>query len=95
MHMNCNKLTCKECNETFTKKYQLKAHMAIHNPVLYKCDQCTKSYTNLTKFKKHKISHEQGGKQYPCNVSGCNEVFTKWMLLCAHIKTQHVNGKYI
>ncbi|OAD52599.1 Transcription factor IIIA [Eufriesea mexicana] len=91
MHMNCDKLTCKECNETFTKKYQLKAHMTIHNPVFYKCDQCTKSYTSLTKFKKHKTSHEQGDKQYPCNMPGCNEVFIKWMLLCAHIKTQHVN----
>ncbi|KAK9305358.1 hypothetical protein QLX08_003611 [Tetragonisca angustula] len=91
MHRNYNKLTCKECNLTFVKKYQLEIHMAEHNPVVYKCSECDKSFENLKKFKKHKSYHEKGGKQYPCSVSGCNEVFKKWLLLCAHMKTQHVS----
>ncbi|CAL7944985.1 unnamed protein product [Xylocopa violacea] len=84
------KLTCKKCNETFTKRYQLKIHMLTHDSVTHKCDQCSKSFTNFVKFKRHKASHEQGAKQYPCTVAGCNEVFGKWVLLCAHRKTQHV-----
>ncbi|XP_033348982.1 zinc finger protein 431-like [Bombus vosnesenskii] len=91
MHTNHDKLTCKECNETFVKKYQFKIHMAEHNSVLYKCDECNKSFKNITKFKRHKAYHEEGGKQYPCSMPGCNEVFKKWLLLCAHKKTQHVN----
>nr|XP_003703409.1 PREDICTED: zinc finger protein 845 [Megachile rotundata]XP_012140845.1 PREDICTED: zinc finger protein 845 [Megachile rotundata] len=84
------KLTCKECNASFTKKYQLAAHKATHNPVLYKCEKCNKSFTNPTKFKNHKATHEKL-KQYPCTRSGCNEVFENWILFQSHLKTQHVN----
>ncbi|CAD1471145.1 unnamed protein product [Heterotrigona itama] len=91
VHMNYDKLTCKECNFTFAKKYQLKIHMAEHNRVLYKCSECDKSFINPKKFKIHISYHEKGGKQYPCSIPGCNEVFQKWMFLCAHMKTQHVS----
>ncbi|XP_060831689.1 zinc finger protein 813-like isoform X2 [Bombus pascuorum] len=83
MHINPDKITCKECNETFEKKYQLKIHMAKHNSVSHKRDERNKS-------SKKKTYHDQRGKQYPCSMPGCNEVFKKWLHLCAHKKTQHV-----
>lgn len=69
--------------------------MTTHSPVVYKCDECNKSFTNPTKYKRHKTTHKEGSKKYPCTMPGCNEVFAKWLLYCAHLKTQHVNGKYI
>ncbi|XP_043801032.1 zinc finger protein 888-like [Apis laboriosa] len=85
-----DRLTCKKCNETFIKKYQLKIHMTTQHLVSYKCNECNKNFTNLTKFKRHESSHKKSDKQYSCNMPECNEVFKKWLLLCAHIKTQHV-----
>lgn len=85
-----SKLTCKECNATFAKKYQLKAHMAVHASILYTCDQCNKKFVNIVKFERHKKSHEKARKEYPCTMPECNEVFGKWQLLWAHLKTQHV-----
>ncbi|KAK1128445.1 hypothetical protein K0M31_002909 [Melipona bicolor] len=89
MHMNYNKFACKECNLTFVKKHQLEIHMAKHNPVVYKCSECDKSFENLKKFKRHKSYHEKA-KQYPCSISGCNKVFKKWLLLYTHVKNQHL-----
>ncbi|KOC61939.1 Transcription factor IIIA [Habropoda laboriosa] len=85
-----NKLVCQECNETFAKKYQLKAHVAIHSSISYTCDQCNKNFKDCKKFDRHKTNHEKGRKRYPCTMPECNEVFEKWVLLCAHIRTQHV-----
>lgn len=90
-----DRLTCKKCNETFIKKYQLKIHMTTQHLVSYKCNECNKNFTNLTKFKRHESTHKKSDKQYSCNMPECNEVFKKWLLLCAHIKTQHVLGKYL
>ena len=94
MHGDRSKLTCKECNETFAKKYQLATHMSIHTGQLYNCDQCNKSFTNMNKFKRHKTSHEEGKKVYPCTAPGCGQVFGKWLLLCAHAKTHVFNCKF-
>ena len=81
------KLTCKICNESFTKKYQLATHMATHGSVSYICEKCGKSFISNPKLKRHRKIHE---KRYPCTVPGCNEVLEKWLLLRAHLKTQHV-----
>lgn len=87
-----NSLTCKVCNLRFTKKYQFATHMETHSSEeLYKCEICQKTYTGKIKFKQHKRTHEASKKIYPCTVSGCTEVFQKWALRCAHLKTQHVN----
>ncbi|XP_053976200.1 zinc finger protein 320-like [Hylaeus anthracinus] len=91
VHKN-GKLTCKECNAVFTKKYHLATHMTTHTGVLHKCDECNKSFTDFRKFKRHKENHKSEQKLYPCTVSGCSEVFGKWALLCAHRRTQHVNN---
>lgn len=95
MHGDSGKLTCKECNETFTKKYQLAAHMSMHTGELHKCDHCNKSFTNVRKYKRHCVSHTEGTKTFPCTVEGCTEVFNKWHLFHAHLKTQHVICMYL
>ncbi|XP_033322804.2 uncharacterized protein LOC117218488 [Megalopta genalis] len=89
-HRDRDKLTCKECNLTFTKKYQLATHMSVHTGELHKCDQCNKSFTNFRQYKRHNKSHQEGTKTYPCTVSGCTDVFTKWRQYCVHQRTQHV-----
>ncbi|XP_076231485.1 uncharacterized protein LOC143177462 [Calliopsis andreniformis] len=86
-HSNNSKLTCKECNETFAKKYQLATHMSKHTGELHKCDKCNKSFVHIRTFKKHKAAHEVRNKSYPCTVPECNEVFEKWLQLCAHMET--------
>lgn len=90
MHRDIEKLTCKECKQVFPKKYQLQRHMTEHCTP-HTCEVCNKSFQNVTKFNRHKKSHEPGNKQYPCPVLGCTEVFGKWLFLQAHVKTQHVN----
>jgi len=84
------KLSCKECGETFNKKYQFVKHQAVHStPTIYKCSKCTKSYLNFARFNRHQKTHE---KRYPC--SKCSEEFDKWLLLRAHTKAKHVTGMY-
>ncbi|XP_043256004.1 zinc finger protein 317-like, partial [Colletes gigas] len=90
MHGDHGKLTCTECGQTFTKKYHLATHMITHTGVKHKCDQCNRSFTNIRTFKRHKENHVTRKKRYSCTVSGCSEIFEKWLLLCAHLKTQHV-----
>ncbi|XP_029168768.1 zinc finger protein 184-like isoform X2 [Nylanderia fulva] len=91
MHNKDKKIFCKECGESFSKKNQLAEHETIHfGSITYKCDKCVKSFTNITKFKQHKKAHEKPPKCYPCPVSGCSEVFDKWLLLCAHRRAKHV-----
>ncbi|KMQ91050.1 putative zinc finger protein 813 [Lasius niger] len=93
MHSKDKKVFCKECGESFSKKYQLAEHQTIHfGSITYKCDKCAKSFANVTKFKKHKKIHEKDPKRYPCPVSECSEVFDKWLLLCAHRRTKHVTN---
>lgn len=92
VHSDHNVLTCNECNAVFNRKRQLIHHMIKHfGSVSYKCGTCNKMYINLTRLKRHEISHEKGEKSYPCPMPQCSEVFNKWALLCKHKKTQHVN----
>lgn len=90
MHSNCSKLTCKMCNQTFNKKYQLAAHMSEHTGELHKCDKCNKCFVNFTKFTRHKMGHEVT-KSYACTVPDCTKVFGKWVQLRAHMK---MHSKY-
>lgn len=86
------KISCKECNETFNKKHQFVKHQAIHSAsMIYKCDKCNKSYQNHRIFKRHQKIHE---KTYPCPVSGCSEVFDRWLLLRKHRQIKHVTRQY-
>lgn len=93
MHSKDKKMDCKECGESFNKKHQLTEHQTIHfGPMIYKCEKCDKNFTNVNKFKRHKKEHEKDPKRYPCPVSGCSEVFDKWLLLCAHRRAKHVTS---
>lgn len=93
MHSKDKKIECKECGESFNKKHQLAEHQTIHfGPMIYKCDKCDKNFTNINKFKRHRKEHEKDPKCYPCSVSGCSEVFDKWLLLCAHRRAKHVTS---
>ncbi|XP_039307596.1 MDS1 and EVI1 complex locus protein EVI1-A isoform X1 [Solenopsis invicta] len=80
-------LFCKECDLTFSKKYQLNKHLAQHLGLRgpYKCDKCNISYMSGYRFRLHKMMHE---KRYPCPVSGCSEVFDQCVLMRKH-KAKH------
>lgn len=91
VHGTNNSLMCKLCNVSFTKKYQYARHMETHSTELYKCEVCNKTYVGKVKFWRHKKTHDKSKKNYPCTVSDCAEVFQKWAMLCAHLKTKHVN----
>lgn len=89
------RISCKECNEAFNKKHQLVKHQTVvHSiaPTIYKCDKCTKSYQNHTRFKRHQETHKK--KSYPCPEPGCSKVFDKWPLLRTHRKMQHITRGY-
>nr|XP_012215527.1 PREDICTED: transcription factor IIIA-like [Linepithema humile] len=91
MHSEDKKLVCKECGETFNKKHQFAQHKTIHfGPVIYTCDKCNHSFTNISKFKKDQKRHEKAARDYVCTEPGCLEVFDKWIQLCVHRKTKHV-----
>ncbi|XP_032668317.1 zinc finger protein 28-like [Odontomachus brunneus] len=84
------KIICEECGTVFNKKFDLAKHCNIvhFKSTIHKCDKCPKSFGNINKLKRHKKNHE---KTYPCQISGCSEVFCKWYLLRKH-QTEHKNS---
>ncbi len=54
----------------------------------FKCDQCTKSYDNPHKLKRHSIrAHGREGDQFPCEK--CGELFKLKSTLWRHVRNYH------
>lgn len=85
--------TCPVCNVTFQYKYphlskgKLKNHMKKHEGVIYKCDECEKTFNNPINLKMHKRGMHN--KEFLC--SDCGKTFYNRPNLERHIAAIHWN----
>lgn len=78
---------CKECNEKFTTKAELRKHTIIHeNHRLFFCDSCKLLFDELQDFEEHTLLHP-AGKPHACNK--CDLSFFTGNQLTAHVISRH------
>ncbi|XP_034247070.1 uncharacterized protein LOC117648600 [Thrips palmi] len=79
------KFQCPHCDKKFSKNRQLRFHIAEHNgdPPL-RCEQCNAGVFSDRDLKRHMRTH----KQYVCDVSGCDKVFSTYPAFHKH-KAEH------
>ncbi|XP_061661091.1 general transcription factor IIIA, b [Syngnathoides biaculeatus] len=81
--------THQDCPSSFTKKYQLKAHMGQHQGLLPFCchfDGCAREFPSLGKLKHHENLH----KGYPCEDKLCPFLGKTWSEYQKHRKEHRV-----
>lgn len=83
-HLKEKMYGCKDCDEKFYRKSQLKIHVTKHTGVFpYNCPECGKGSINLKSHEHHMVGH----KSYPCTI--CGETLNKWSQLMVHRKEVH------
>lgn len=83
-HMKEKMYGCKDCDERFYRKNQLKVHSTKHSGVFpYNCPKCGKGSINLKQHEHHMVGH----KSYECTV--CGEILSKWSQLLVHRRDMH------
>ncbi|VVC93635.1 unnamed protein product [Leptidea sinapis] len=82
---------CAICEEDFHSQWNLKKHLAIHTSKkkLYTCADCSRTYSTLSSFKTHQITHSTD-RPYPCNF--CSKRFKRFQELRFHIN-KHTGEK--
>lgn len=85
------KCTFEGCDKSFGTKTQLKLHVTgVHQPVIYSCEYCGKSFTKEQTFKAHvQINHL--GLRYRCVFPYCDLIYSGKDKLKRHMKTAHAN----
>ncbi|CAI7571231.1 unnamed protein product [Penicillium pancosmium] len=75
-------LRCQYCGKEFTRLYNLKSHLLVHqNNLRFPCDYCQKSFVRKSDFNRHMKSHT-GEKKWVCG--GCDKAFARSETLKAH-----------
>nr|CAD7432389.1 unnamed protein product [Timema monikensis] len=78
--------SCTYCNNTFSKRRQLSAHIFTHTGVPpFRCDRCDIGCASEYELKRH----QRGHKTHTCTVTGCNLTFDLWTQLRKHAKLEH------
>lgn len=97
------------CTKKFKDKISMRKHLYTHGPKVHTCNECNKSYYNLSQLKKHMSVHS-GQKPFgvrfkfiktffllylffQCTFAGCNKRFTNNSTLKSHMRTH--KGKRI
>ncbi|XP_050681359.1 zinc finger protein 782-like [Leptidea sinapis] len=75
---------CSICNRVFHSQWNLKKHLAIHTSKkkLYTCADCSRTYSTLSSFKTHQITHSTD-RPYSCNF--CSKRFKRFQELRYHM----------
>lgn len=82
------KYTCQECQQSFTRKFNLTTHMSRHaNKKPHACDKCEKSFVLNSELTLHKKLHNS---QHQCRV--CDKVFAAPSKLKNHLRI-HTNER--
>ncbi|XP_026288372.1 uncharacterized protein LOC113213498 isoform X1 [Frankliniella occidentalis] len=79
------KFPCPHCDQSFPKNKQLRYHIAEHDgqPPL-RCAKCNAGAYTDNMLRRHMRSH----KEYPCDVPGCEQVFSNYSAFRKH-KNEH------
>ena len=90
------KKACEHCEKHFASKHALTLHKkSSHTEVALKCDQCGKTFQNLTSKEKHERNHQRESCnifRYFCEM--CPKKYTQLNGLQYHIKSVHQNIKH-
>ena len=83
--------TCDQCPGTFTLKESVGRHKkTVHQKILpHKCNICDKSFANMSKLKRHKISHDNTDKTNSFKCKQCEKVYNISDNLRRHIRNNH------
>lgn len=80
---------CTLCDKSFSRKYRLKDHMAVHTgEYRFKCAICEKGFNHMLKFNRHKTIHQKK------KCEDCSKEFEKWSELVSHRRTAHQNTEF-
>lgn len=100
-HMNPQKITCKECNETFRDRFHLhrhrrKVHTAPEERDSFVCDVCSKELSTAMALTNHKRTHlpaEEREKFKTFKCTDCDKAFETKTQLNSHCKYLHTERK--
>lgn len=95
-HEEEKRFKCLECPAGFFVKANLISHTRTHLGEKFKCDQCDKSFSSLSYFKQHQISHihETTGQFFICTFAECNKKFSNRFALRSHLIV-HSERKFV
>ncbi|KAJ5563904.1 hypothetical protein N7513_000146 [Penicillium frequentans] len=79
-------LKCPTCSREFTKLYNLRSHMRVHQTIRpFSCEFCPKTFTRKNDCTRHRKIH-LGTKDWVCG--GCQQAFSRSDVLNAHFQSQ-------
>jgi len=78
---------CEKCGKRFELQWDLHVHLKMIHSIepYHACDQCTRVYTRLEDFERHRITH--GKRRHKCCV--CEMTFLRQETLECHIRNYH------
>lgn len=82
--------SCQFCDYKTQKSSHMKRHELTHTGKKYKCHDCPKSFSELTKLRTHQNSKHQGQARYKCDK--CSRTFSSKGGIMYHQQTKHNNS---
>ncbi|KAA0203211.1 hypothetical protein HAZT_HAZT009818 [Hyalella azteca] len=78
-----------ECDRTFDRHVDLRRHLA--NDHSYECAVCGMSFQQLTRYNKHRATHEDLRLSFQCKSDGCGRCYYSLRALVSHVRDKHDN----